>query len=125
LIGLGLFACGCVLILRGLLARRSEARTPTGAVVGWFDSSNMVDSTHAKVNVALIILFLLLYIFLSDWIGFIPLSLLTVSILLYRLGSSLVVAALIAILTTVVIQILFAKVLLVPLPAGWLQGIVW
>jgi len=103
LIGLGLFGCGCILIMRGLLARRSNTQTS---------------------------FFLLAYVLLSDWIGFIPLSLVIITTLLYRLGSSLVMAVLIAIATTVVIQILFAKVLLVPLPAGWLgtgflQKLLW
>jgi len=130
LIGMGLFGCGCVLIVRGILARRIHARGSTqdptqSTVVKWLDSGNIEDSSHARVNAVLTVVFLLLYIFLSDWIGFIPLSLATVSILLYRLGSSVFTAGVIAILTTVVIQFLFAKVLLVPLPAGWLQGIVW
>jgi len=121
LIGVALLGCGCLLILRGLLARRSNSPNSPDTVVDWFDTSNMVDSRQAKVNVALTLLFLLSYILLSDWIGFIPLSIVIVFTLLYRLGSSLVSALLIAIITTAVIQILFAKVLLVPLPAGWLQ----
>ena len=120
LIGLGLLGCGCVLIVRGLLARRANAQPSPDTVTGWCDSSNIVDSSHAKTNVGLTIFFLLVYIFLSDWIGFIPLSLVIISTLLYRLGSSLVIAVMIAIATTIVIQILFAKVLLVPLPAGLL-----
>jgi len=130
LIGLGLFGCGCILIMRGLLARRSNTQTTTDAVASWFDTSTIVDSKHARVNVALTIFFLLAYVLLSDWIGFIPLSLVIITTLLYRLGSSLVMAVLIAIATTVIIQILFAKVLLVPLPAGWLgtgflQKLLW
>lgn len=126
LIGLGLFGCGCVLIVRGLYARRANARESTELTsVSWIDSGNIDNSTHARFNAILTVAFLLLYILLSDWIGFIPLSLATVSILLIRLGSSIVSAVVIAILTTAVIQFLFAKILLVPLPAGWLQGIVW
>ncbi len=126
LIGLGLFGCGCVLIIRGLYARRVHSGESTESTsFNWIDSGNIADSTHARINAVLMVVFLLLYILLSDWIGFIPLSLATVSILLYRLGSSLLSSAVIAILTTIVIQFLFAKVLLVPLPAGWLQGIVW
>jgi len=150
LIGFGLFGFGCILILRGLLARRAHARTLAGnvgardvsasvskdttdtadAVVdeskfSWIDSSNIAASRHARNNALLALFFLLVYIFLSDWIGFIPLSLAIVSVLIYRLGSPVYVAALLAVLTTAVIQFLFAKVLLVPLPAGWLQGIVW
>jgi len=134
LIGLGLFACGCVLIMRGVAARRIQSRRSTqdpikistnSTVANWVDLGNIEDSSHARVNALLTVAFLLLYIFLSDWIGFIPLSLATIFVLLYRLGSSVLTAGVIAILTTAVIQFLFAKILLVPLPAGWLQGIVW
>jgi len=126
LIGLGLFGCGCVLMVRGIYARRALSREKsesTGA--NWVDMGNVADTRQARVNAVLLLVFLLAYILLSDWVGFIPVSLATVSILLYRLGSSLFTAGAIAILTTVVIQFLFAKVLLVPLPAGWLQGIIW
>lgn len=126
LIGFGLMVCGCVLILRGLLDRRTNAGgVDNSRVVNWIDISNIANSPHARVNALLVVLFLLLYILLSDQIGFIPLSFVTISILLYRLGSSTAMACLVAIVTTGVIQFLFAKVLLVPLPAGWLQGIVW
>lgn len=139
LIGFGLGGCGCVLILRGLLARRSAKHAanlsnsenntiPEGdntKVVGWIDYSNISHSPQAIGNALLTLLFLIVYILFSDWVGFIPLSILTISVLLYRLGSSIVVALVIALATTLVIQLLFAKVLLVPLPAGWLQGLVW
>jgi len=126
LIGVGLFGCGCVLIVRGILTRRVQSQQSTESnVVNWVDLSNIADSAHARVNAALTIFFLLLYIFLSDWIGFIPLSIATVFTLLFRLGSSIFTAGGVAIITTAIIQLLFAKVLLVPLPAGWLQGIVW
>jgi len=126
LIGLGLFGCGCVLIVRGIYVRRARSREANEqTVANWVDLGNVADSRQARVNAVLLLVFLLVYILLSDWIGFIPVSLATVSILLFRLGSSVFTAVSIAILTTVVIQFLFAKVLLVPLPAGWLQGIVW
>jgi putative tricarboxylic transport membrane protein len=126
LIGLGLLGCGCVLIVRGLLARRVHAQeTTNGSKSQWIDLSNIAESNHARINAALVILIPLLYVLLSDQIGFILLSFAAISILLYRLGSSILSASLIAVVTTAVIQILFAKVLLVPLPAGWLQGLVW
>ena len=141
LIGVALTVCGLVLIVRGLLARR-EATIPetnipetTGqatasnamnnSTLRWIDSGNVTASKHARTNALLVIFFLLVYIFLSDWLGFIPLSLITVAVLLFRLGSSILIACSVAIITTAVIQILFAKVLLVPLPAGLLQGLVW
>ncbi len=126
LIGLGLFGCGCVLIVRGIYARMADAsESNQSKVVKWIDLGRVADSRLARVNAVLTILFLLLYILLSEWIGFIPISLAIVFTLLYRLGSSVFTAAAIAVFTTIVIQLLFAKVLLVPLPAGWLQGMVW
>ena len=99
LIGVALTVCGLVLIVRGLLARR-EATIPetnipetTGqatasnamnnSTLRWIDSGNVTASKHARTNALLVIFFLLVYIFLSDWLGFIPLSLITVAVLLY------------------------------------------
>jgi len=125
LIGVALALCGVLLIFRGLLARRNPA-DPNGLTNGngskWVDVSNIADSRHARINALLIIVFLFLYITLSDLIGFIPISLCTIAFLLYRLGSSIIVACTIAIVATAVIQLLFAKILLVPLPAGLLKG---
>ena len=125
LIGVALALCGMLLIFRGLLARRNPA-DPNGPTNGngskWVDVSNIADSRHARINALLIIVFLFLYITLSDLIGFIPISLCTIAFLLYRLGSSIIVACTIAIVATAVIQLLFAKILLVPLPAGLLKG---
>jgi len=125
LIGLGLLGCGCLLVLRGLLARRAlnHAATSSG-VVNWTDFTSITESNHARVNAVLVVLIPLLYILLSDKIGFIPLSFTAIALLIYRLGSSLGVALVVAIVTTGVIQFLFAKILLVPLPAGWLQAFI-
>ncbi len=132
LIGFALAGCGIILILRGLLARQSVGTAKaantlktvdtTKSIPSWFDSSTVVESHHARINAVLILLFLILYILLSDWIGFIPLSFFIISILLYRLGSSVLMSIIVAVLTTAVIQFLFAKILLVPLPIGLLQG---
>jgi putative tricarboxylic transport membrane protein len=133
LIGFALVGCGIILILRGLLARRTAATvraknplepatTKTKSIPDWFDTSTIVQSYYARVNAVLILLFLILYVLLSDWVGFIPLSIAIISILLYRLGSSAWISIVIAIITTGIIQFLFAKVLLVPLPIGLLQG---
>jgi len=126
LIGIGLFGCGCVLIVRGLLTRRASVQSAAQEMgAKWIDFSNISTSRHARTNAVLTLVFLLSYILLSDWIGFIPLSLFTLTVLTHRLGTPLYIAILVAILTTAVIQYLFAKILLVPLPAGLMQGIVW
>jgi len=73
----------------------------------------------------LLLLALLGYILFSEWLGFIPMSMIILSVLLYRLGSSILASLLIAMATTAALQILFAKLLLVPLPAGLLLGWVY
>lgn len=126
LIGAGLLLCGLVLIARGILARRgaTDSTKDTEVVAGWIDFTQMSVSSHARVNAALTLLFMLLYILFSEQLGFILFSVFTIAFLLYRLGSSVWLSCVIAVVTTVVIQFLFAKVLLVPLPAGLLQGLV-
>lgn len=52
-------------------------------------------------------------------------SLVILFVLLYRLGSSIASALVIAGLTTLLLQLLFARILLVPLPAGLLKGLFW
>jgi putative tricarboxylic transport membrane protein len=125
-IGVGLFGCGCILIVRGLLARRVQAPQSADSFgAHWVDLRNIAKSNPARINAALVILIPLFYVLLSDQIGFITISAAAIFILLYRLGSSFLIASLLAIVTTAVLQILFAKVLLVPLPPGWLQGLVY
>jgi putative tricarboxylic transport membrane protein len=116
LIGIGLIVCGILLIVRGVAARHA---------VPWVEFGDWVSDRHALINMLLVLLSLLLYISISDWLGFIPMSIIILTILLYRLGASMGVATGLAILATGVIQVLFARVLLVPLPAGLLRAVIW
>jgi len=125
LIGLGLICCGLILIARGLLLKRSFNQSQSNSEgAKWIDFDNLAASSHARINASLVVMFLLIYIFLSEWVGFVPLSLITIFVLSYRLGSSVHMAIAVSVVATLVIQMLFAKVLLVPLPAGWLQGLI-
>ncbi len=45
--------------------------------------------------------------------------------LLVRLGTGLVMSAVLALATTLVVHALFAKILLVPLPWGIMQPVAW
>ena len=101
LIGCGLLACGLMLIARGLRERRS-AGAENAPWLRWGDWAQ---------DPAMRIL-------LSDFIGFIPLCIVLLSLLLYRLGSSLGASVLYAVVVTIVLQLLFSRVLLVPLPGG-------
>lgn len=128
LIGSCLATCGLLLIIRGLLVQRfvtSDKPTRTDGGTGtksdnWIQWGDWVNDRSRRINMLLVPSLLIIYILLSDFIGFIPLSVLMLGVMLYRLGSSPFLSLLIAVLTTGLLQLLFAKVLLVPLPAGLL-----
>lgn len=123
LIGLALAGCGVLLVIKGLLIRRPGKQSAADVDgYSWVDLANVSKSQPARLNALLIVLIPLMYVLLSDVVGFIPIAFAAMLILLFRLGSSWPVAIVVAGVCTGVIQILFAKVLLVPLPAGWLQG---
>jgi putative tricarboxylic transport membrane protein len=116
LIGVGFLITGAVLTVQGLAQR---AGAPLVEVGDWAADRRNV------VNFALVLLALLFYILASDWLGFIPTSFIIMVVLLRSFGSGLITALVIAALTTLGIQALFARVLLVPLPWGLLQPVAW
>lgn len=120
LIGFGLIATGLLLIVRGVHYKRRQ-----GVDGRWVEVGPWVSQSRIKINLLLVLLALITYILFSDWLGFIPMSMIILSVLLYRLGSSIITSIVIAIATTAVLQLLFAKLLLVPLPAGLLTGWVY
>ncbi|MBX2880332.1 MAG: tripartite tricarboxylate transporter TctB family protein [Granulosicoccus sp.] len=120
IIGAGLIAAGLLLVVRGLIQKRRA-----GVHGRWLETGPWVNQSRLKINLLLVLLALLAYILLSDWLGFILMSLLTLSVLLYRLGSSIPVSLLIATATTATLYLMFAKLLLVPLPAGLLQELMY
>lgn len=120
IIGVGLIGCGLLLIARGVLAK-----SRAGPESRWLEAGPWLQQPHLKINLLLVLLALVGYVLFSGWLGFILTSMLILSVLLYRLGSSILVALIIAAATTAVLQLIFAKLLLVPLPAGLLQGLVY
>ncbi|MFK8081592.1 MAG: tripartite tricarboxylate transporter TctB family protein [Granulosicoccus sp.] len=129
LIGSCLLACGLILIVRGLkLYRRNDVaadstQTQTESASTqrvWVEWGDWIHDKSRLTNMVLVPGLLISYILLSDWIGFIPLSIVIIGTLLYRLGNSLITAVLVATTATITLQLLFAKVLLVPLPPGLL-----
>lgn len=116
IIGLGLIVCGAILVIQGFA---QKATTPMVVIGEWAqDRSNVV-------NVAILIGSIAFYILISDWLGFILTSLLILTTLLVRLGSTWSTSLIVAVVTTFIIHTLFAKVLLVPLPWGILLPIAW
>jgi putative tricarboxylic transport membrane protein len=116
LIGLGLLVCGGILVVQGVAQR---ATVPMVEIGDWAkDRRNIAD-------IVILLGSMIFYILASDALGFIPISLLILTVLLLRFGSSWASSISIAVVTTLVIHTLFAKLLLVPLPWGILLPVAW
>jgi putative tricarboxylic transport membrane protein len=116
LIGVGFLITGAILTFRGLAQRAGQPLVEIGAWAA--DRRNVV-------NFALVLLALLFYIAASDWLGFILTAFIIMLVLLKSFGSGMIAALVVAVLTTLGIHTLFARVLLVPLPWGMLQPVAW
>lgn len=116
LIGIGLLVCGGILIVQGL---RERGTVPMVEVGDWARDRRNV------VNVILTLASIVFYIVASNTLGFIPTSLIILTLLLIRFGSTWTTAIIVALVTTFIIHTLFAKLLLVPLPWGILLPIAW
>lgn len=116
IIGAGLMLFGGILVARGWARRATD---PMVVVGDWAQDRDNV------VNVVILIGSIVFYIVFSTWLGFIPSALLIQSVLLVRLGSSLLTSVIIATISTMLIHTLFAKLLLVPLPWGLLLPVAW
>ncbi|QIE55699.1 tripartite tricarboxylate transporter TctB family protein [Pikeienuella piscinae] len=119
LIGIGLIICGVALIFRGQAARREAGAGALIALGPWAKDRRMA------LNLGLLILGVILYILLADPVGFIPVSTALLTVLMLRLRVSALTSVIVAVVTTLVIHSLFAKLLLVPLPWGVLLPVAW
>ncbi len=99
--------CSLILIVRCLLSRK---KVPAIA----FPNLDLMGA----VSIIVLLLFILSYIFYSEEIGFIPLSLCIVFFLSLWLKVNWKVCLISAVITTAVIYLVFVKILLVPLPMG-------
>jgi putative tricarboxylic transport membrane protein len=117
LIGIGLLLTGVVLIVSGLARLRTEPLFSGGA---WLRSGPHL------INFLAIVGGLLLYILVSDRLGFILTSLLLLAgwLLLFRGGRPISSLA-IALGVTLAVDYLFSELLLVPLPLGILQPLLY
>jgi putative tricarboxylic transport membrane protein len=117
LIGIGLLVTGAVLIVTGLARLRTEPLFNGGA---W------LRSPRHMINFGAVVGGLLLYILISDRLGFIPTALLLLFgwLVLFRGGRPLS-SLLIALTVTLVVDYLFSKLLLVPLPLGMMQPLLY
>jgi putative tricarboxylic transport membrane protein len=117
LIGIGLIVTGGILVASGLRRRRTEPL---------FGGGEWLRSGSHLVNFLAVVGGLLLYIVASDWLGFILTSLLLlfVWLVLFRGGKPISSLA-IALAVTLVVDYAFSQILLVPLPLGLLQPLLY
>jgi len=117
LIGIGFLITGLILIVSGVRRRRTEP---------WFAGGEWLRSRRHVLGFIAVLGGLVAYILVSDWLGFIPTALLLLFgwLVLFRNGkpfSSLVIA----LAVTLVVNYAFSQLLLVPLPLGLLQSLIY
>ncbi|MGH6898124.1 MAG: tripartite tricarboxylate transporter TctB family protein [Geminicoccaceae bacterium] len=117
LIGIGFIVSGVILSVSGLRRRRAEPLFGGGE---WLRSGRHVITFVAVVGG------LLLYIVASDWLGFILTSLLLLFgwLVLFR-GGKPISSFVIALAVTLGVDYAFSQLLLVPLPLGVLQPLIY
>jgi putative tricarboxylic transport membrane protein len=117
LIGIGFIVTGGILIASGLARRRTEP---------WFAGGAWLRSPHHVIDFLAVVGGLLFYMLASDWLGFILTSLLLLLgwLVLFRGGKPISSFA-IALAVTLVIDYAFSQLLLVPLPLGLLQPLIY
>ena len=114
ILGTGLIICGALLVRKGL-ATRMRAGAPWAEVAPW------VYEPRRAGGFVLTLAMLLIYILISETVGFIPLALVFLGGMFLWLGVRPLTAAICAIVATFAIYWFFATMLRVPLPRGWLK----
>lgn len=112
----GLAVCGVVLVRSGL---RDRASQPLLALDDWARSGRGLSA------LALTIAGLLFYIVASEQLGFIPTAFLMVATVMIRLRGRWISSLLIAAAVVLVVHRIFYGLLLVPLPWGVLEPLVF
>lgn len=114
-IGTGFAVCGVFLVVRGL--------SPVGRRQPVLALDPALREPRNAASLFLILGAVLLYILLADWVGFIPMAFVLLMGLFLWFGVRPHNALIIAALFTGVTFWFFANMLRVPLPRGWLTGI--
>lgn len=113
-IAVGLIGCGLLLVVRGV-----RARLPLVALSGWMRNPATVTNFLAVCGV------LVAYIAAADKLGFLPTAVACLLALFLKLKVRLLPALVVALAATLVIHMLFYKLLRVPLPWGVLERFAW
>ena len=117
LIGVGFLICGAILIAGGIGRLRAE---PLFAGAEWLRSRPHLVDFFAVIGG------LVVYILISDWLGFVPTAFLLLFGWLLRFrGGKPLSSAVIALLATLVVNYAFTQLLLVPLPLGLLRFVLY
>jgi putative tricarboxylic transport membrane protein len=116
LIALGLCVCGLLLLVRGWRER---------ATVPWLRFDEWVRSPRHVLAAALVVAGVVLYMLASVKIGFLVISTVVLTALMWALEVRPLRALLIAVIASLVIHTLFYKLLRVPLPWGVLMPFAW
>lgn len=116
LLAIALGGCGGILLVRGF-------RTlPAG---GWARISPQVRHPRTWVGFAMVLASLVGYSVLDDILGFHLTAILLTAGFMVFLGVRLRLAIFIAVLTSIVVYVIFARILLVPLPPGPLAPLLY
>jgi putative tricarboxylic transport membrane protein len=115
ILGTGIIICGGFLILSGLRTRAANAP--------WFELAPWARETNRAGAFLLVLALLVFYILASDRVGFIPVAIVLLGILMLWLGVKPLTAGVTAIVTTFLMHWFFETLLRVPLPRGWLTNL--
>jgi len=116
LIALGLGGFSLLMIVQAW-RRRAGTR--------WIELADWARDRRNLGNFVLALVLILVYVFFSERIGFIPLSIAILLILFWRQGVSWKSGAIVAVAATLAIQVAFSDLLRVPLPRGILTNYLW
>jgi putative tricarboxylic transport membrane protein len=112
----GLAACGLLLVASGIRHRRTQ---PLVVLDPWARSAKGIGS------LALVVGGLVFYILVSETLGFIPTAFLLVAAIMVRLRGRWLSSLVLSAAVTLVIYQVFANLLLVPLPLGILEPLIY
>jgi len=115
ILGTALILCGAILIVRGLSARR--------AGVPWVTLADWTGDPRRLASFLMLPVLVLVYILVSEPIGFIPVAFAMLLFLFIWFGTRVVVAVPVAAIATWVMYWFFAVMMRVPLPRGILNNV--
>lgn len=110
----------CLTVLQIVIAKRHTQEPSLPEEASEAGTTSQSDHTNSMINVAFGIGMILLYLAFAETIGFVILCGLMMFVFLVRLGTSFLKALVISAVLVPVVYHLFAIILRVPLPHGWL-----